>query len=70
MKKLKKTLALAAVAFAIAFSASSMAHADINIDTDNDDRYFSSGHGPVGNVFYFVGDVIALPFRFIGNLFS
>lgn len=70
MKNLKKTIALAAFAAAMVFGASSAGFADINIDTDTDDRYFSSGHGAVGNVFYFVGDVIALPFRFIGNLFD
>lgn len=32
--------------------------------------YFYHGTSIVGSVFYFVGDVVALPFRLLGTLFD
>jgi len=49
---------------------SAVAFADTVIVTGSHRPYFHSGAGPVASVFYFIGDVVVLPFRLIGDLFS
>ena len=61
-----------AVLFAAALGvvSGSAAFADTTVITTGHSPYFHSYSNPVASLFYFVGDVVVLPFRLVGDLFS
>lgn len=72
MRNFKKMglMLIAAVVFIFIFIFSDILFADTTITTTTHDPYFHSGAGPISSVFYFIGDVVVLPFRLVGDLFT
>ncbi len=44
--------------------------ADTTVITTSRSPYFHTGAGPIASIFYWVGDIVVLPFRLVGDLFS
>lgn len=70
MNNMKRTgvLLLAVVVIILGFSAASFA--DTTVITTGHAPYFHTGAGPIASIFYWIGDLVVLPFRLIGDLFS
>lgn len=55
----------------LVLAISTIAFADTVVtETTTHYPYFRWGGGPVGGLFYFLGDLVALPFRLLGDLFA
>lgn len=65
---MKKVICLFLIMIALGAVLSWDAFADTIVTTGPDYPYFRSSSNPVAAVFYFVGDLLALPFRFVGSL--
>lgn len=70
MKNIMKTGFMLIAAAVIISSFSVASFADTTVITTSRQPYFHSGAGPVSSIFYFIGDVVVLPFRLVGNLLS
>jgi len=71
MKNLKKIgCVFFTAAVLLSFCWGAAAYADTTIITTTRDPYFHTGSNPVAGVFYFLGDVVVLPFRLVGDLFA
>ncbi len=70
MKSMKKTGFLLFVAAVIILGFSVASFADTTVITTSHAPYFHTGAGPIASIFYWIGDIVVLPFRLIGDLFS
>jgi len=70
MKSIKKTSLLLLLAAVIILGFSAASFADTTVITTGHAPYFHTGAGPIASFFYWIGDVVVLPFRLIGDLFS
>jgi len=70
MKNMKKTGLLLFVVAIIILGFSVVSFADTTVITTGHAPYFHTGAGPVASIFYWIGDIIVLPFRLIGDLFA
>lgn len=70
MNTLKKSVLMLLVTAAMLTGFSGLSYADTTIVTTGNGPYFHSGSNPITSTLYFIGDVVVLPFRLLGNLFS
>ena len=70
MKNIKKTGLLLLIAAIIILGFSVASFADTTVITTDHAPYFHTGAGPIASIFYWIGDIVVLPFRLIGDLFS
>ena len=70
MKDIKKTGLLLLIATIVILGFSVTSFADTAIITTTHAPYFHTGAGPIASIFYWIGDIVVLPFRLIGDLFS
>lgn len=70
MNNTRKAGLILIVTSVIILGAAAVSFADTTVITTSRHPYFHSGNGPISSIFYFLGDVVMLPFRLVGDLFS
>jgi hypothetical protein len=70
MRKIEKASRIIFLVAALVSVLLGTAYADTTIITTTRDPYFHTGSNPVAGIFYFLGDVVVLPFRLVGDLFA